>query len=60
MHHGRELKEKAKKKKKRKEVIIEIPNDDVLEEIMVIRLPAKTLTRFQIVSKHWRHVYDKV
>lgn len=28
-------------------------NDDLLEEIM-LRLPAKALTRFQIVSKHWR------
>ncbi|KAJ4879170.1 putative F-box protein [Raphanus sativus] len=33
--------------------VIEIPNDDTLEEIMV-RLPVKTLVRFQIVSKHWR------
>lgn len=27
-------------------------NDDLLEEIM-LRLPAKALTRFEIVSKHW-------
>lgn len=33
--------------------VIEISNDDILEEIMV-RLPVKSLVRFQIVSKHWR------
>ncbi|CAL9248748.1 unnamed protein product, partial [Arabidopsis halleri] len=43
------------RRRREREVIIEIPNDDVLEEIMV-RFPVKTLIRFQIVSKHWRHM----
>lgn len=47
MHHGRES-------KRRRRQVIKIPNDDVLEEI-IVRLPVKTLTRFQTVSKHWRH-----
>ncbi|CAL9248742.1 unnamed protein product [Arabidopsis halleri] len=43
MHHGRELKEKAKEEEE-KGGIIEIPNDGVLEEIMV-RLPVKAYVR---------------
>ncbi|KAG7563494.1 F-box domain, partial [Arabidopsis suecica] len=47
-------KQKRHEKDKRGREANEIPNDDVLEEILV-RLPVKTLLRFQIVSKHWRH-----
>lgn len=38
-------------KGKRREIEILLINNDVLEEIM-LRLPVKTLVRFQIVSKH--------
>ncbi|XP_020880689.1 putative F-box protein At2g02030 [Arabidopsis lyrata subsp. lyrata] len=46
--------QKSHVKDKRGREANEIPNDDVLEEILM-RLPVKTLLRFQIVSKHWRH-----
>ncbi|XP_010497494.1 PREDICTED: LOW QUALITY PROTEIN: probable F-box protein At3g25550, partial [Camelina sativa] len=51
MHHGRELRES----KKRRREVNEILNNDILEEIMV-RLPVKTLIRFQTVSKQWRRM----
>ncbi|ESQ32950.1 hypothetical protein EUTSA_v10005704mg, partial [Eutrema salsugineum] len=46
----------SKRRRRRREVIIEIiPNDDALEEILV-RLPVKSLFRFQTVSKQWRRM----
>lgn len=40
-------------KGKRREIGMRLINNDVLEEI-ILRLPLKTLVRFQILSKHWR------
>ncbi|KAG2301762.1 hypothetical protein Bca52824_030413 [Brassica carinata] len=42
----------CRKKRKHDDVSLVLINDDLLEEIM-LRLPVKALTRFQVVSKHW-------
>ncbi|KAL1203689.1 putative F-box protein [Cardamine amara subsp. amara] len=42
------------KRIEREREVNEIANNDVLEEIMV-RLPVKSLLKFQTVSKHWKH-----
>ncbi|KAJ0264380.1 F-box domain-containing protein [Hirschfeldia incana] len=48
------VREAKRRRKGRREWKIEIPND-VMEEI-VIRLPVRSIARFQTVSKHWESV----
>ncbi|CAH8388128.1 unnamed protein product [Eruca vesicaria subsp. sativa] len=45
------------RKKRRRDDDVSRLNDDLLEEIM-LRLPVKALTRFQVVSKHWRRMIN--
>ncbi|KAJ4894014.1 putative F-box protein [Raphanus sativus] len=50
----RMVRESKRRRKGRREWKIEIPND-VMEEI-VMRLPVRSIARFQTVSKHWESV----